>query len=223
MPIQLVIVNAYKLRDPELIMGEKPIPGAPRWIQSDTYDIQAKVSPSDFAAMQKLTEDQRVDRIKRMMQSMLADRFHLKVNNQVESERCYSLVIDKSGPKLKVSSKTPVSPDGEMVASPGDVKGEAIPISALVFALTAPLGCRPQDKTGLAGRYDVTLQYAVDPNLGAYRRSGADVPDAPKISYDTSAPSLFTAIRTQLGLKLVPANILKESILIEHIERPSAN
>ena len=222
MPIQFVIAMAYKLRDPEVGMGQKPIPGAPTWIKSDAYDIQAKMSPSDFAAMQKLTEDQKTDRLRLMLQSMLIERFHLKVRKDIKPERCYALVVNKNGPKFKETlSHNSKSPDGDMFAQPGSIKAKDAPISGLIFALNAAVGCPVQDKTGLTKRYALTLQYSVDQSLGAYRNAPAPDQSAPQS--ESQDPPLFTAIQTQLGLKLIPAMVPTESIFIEHIDHPTAN
>lgn len=226
MAIQPVILFAYKLRDPDLMIGGKLLPGAPGWTNSEKYDIQAKISPSDLAAMQKLSAEKQSDQKRLMLQSMLADRFKLKVRNDAKPMPCYALVVGKNSPRMKEAvSSDPALPDGKMFAQLGHVEAQGVPMSQLAFALAAPLHCSAQDKTGLKGRYDFSLQYSPDQGLGTtYGNSPAAGPqDAAASPANASAPSLFTAIQEQLGLKLTPVTIPIEGIFIERIERPSSN
>ena len=225
MPIQPVILFAYKLRDPELMMGGKLLPGAPSWISSDPYDIRAKISPADLVALQKLKPEEQTNQKRLMLQSMLADRFKLKVRKDAKPRPCYALVVGKNGARIKeASSSDPALPDGKMLAMPGSVEAQDVPISQLVFALTAPLNCPVQDKTGLTGRYDFALRYSPDQGLGTYGNPPAAGQQDPAASpANSSGSSLFTAIREQLGLKLIPVTISSEGIFIERIERPSEN
>lgn len=224
-PIQLVIAFAYRLKDPDLMMGRKLLPGAPSWVNSDKYDIRAKISSSDLAALQKLKPEQQTDQKRLMLQSMLADRFKLKVRKDAKPRPCYALAVGKNGPRIKeAASSNPAFPDGKMLAKPGSVEAQDVPMSQLAFALTAPLNCPVQDKTGLTGRYDFALQYSPDQGLGTYGNPPAAGQQDPAPSPDNSSgASLFTAIREQLGLKLMPATIPVEGIFIERIERPSKN
>jgi uncharacterized protein (TIGR03435 family) len=223
MAIQPVILFAYKLRDPDLMIGGRLLPGAPGWINSEKYDIRAKISPSDLGAMQKLSPEKQSDQKRLMLQSMLADRFKFKVRNDAKPMPCYALVVSKNGPRIKeAASSDPALPDGKMFAQLGHVEAQGVPMSQLAFALAAPLHCPVQDKTGLTGRYDFALQYSPDVGLGTtYGNPVAGPQNA--ASQDASGPSLFTAIREQLGLKLIPVTIPIEGIFIERIERPSAN
>jgi uncharacterized protein (TIGR03435 family) len=76
------------------------------------------------------------------------------------------------------------------------------------------------DKTGLAGRFDIHLEFAADqatPGLHGL------VPDSPAATSDPSGPTIFTAIQEQLGLKLESTKGPVELLVIDHIERPSEN
>ena len=208
MPLQPVIVNAYNLRNQELMVSGQIIPGGPSWINSDRYDIQAKMSDSDIAELQKLSVDQQLAQKRLMLQSMLADRFKLRVHRESKQAPCYALVIGKNGSKMKgVKSIDPALPDGKLTARPGAVTAQGASLVRLVFVLTGPLHCPVQDKTGLVGKYDFTLQYSPDPGS----------------SPDDSEPSLFTAVQEQLGLRLIPTTVPVEGIVIDHVEQPSTN
>jgi uncharacterized protein (TIGR03435 family) len=98
-------------------------------------------------------------------------------------------------------------------------------MSKLVLALTAPLHCPLQDRTGLAGRYDFVLQYSPDQDLGATYGSppATGYQDPATAPTNSSGPSLFTAVQERLVLKLIAVTIPSDGILIVRIERPSKN
>ena len=224
MPLQPVIVNAYGLRDQKLITEGRLIPGGPSWINSDPYDIQAKISDSDLRELKKLSVDQQLAQKRLMLQSMLADRFQLKIHRETRQASCYALVIGKDGSKMKeAKSIDPALPDGRLVAQPGAVTAQGVSLSQLVFVLTGPLGCPVLDQTGLAGKYDFTLQYSPDQGSSpmSMRPEGGQQESAP--APDVSGPSLFTAVREQLGLRLIPATARVDGIVIDHVEKPSEN
>jgi 4-hydroxy-tetrahydrodipicolinate reductase len=88
---------------------------------------------------------------------------------------------------------------------------EGAPIESLTHVLSQDLGSTVVDNTGLHGRYDYTLQWSRD-----------DVsPPAPHS--DSSGPSIYTSLQEQLGLKLVKTKAPIEVIVIDHLEKPSAN
>ncbi len=66
------------------------------------------------------------------------------------------------------------------------------------------------DQTGLTGRFDFRLTWSPDGPPAA-----TENPDAP--------PDLFTAIQEELGLKLVSTKALVDVLVIDRVERPSAN
>ena len=80
-------------------------------------------------------------------------------------------------------------------------------MDTLADQLTDEVGHIVQDQTWLAGVYDFTLRYSDD--MAA--------------KPDSSAPSLYTALQEQLGLKLVPTKAPVDVLIIDHVERPSAN
>ena len=212
-PLQLTVVYAYKLIGRELTMmrGGKLLPGAPSWMLSDGYEIRAKLSPADMETMQKLTLDQQSDQKRLTIRSMLADRFKLKVREEAKPGPCYALVVDKNGPKIKkvAAPSDPTSHEGDSLGGPGFVRAKSAPLSQLVNYFGFQLNCPVPDRTGLTGNYALNMQYSVD------QGSGAASTDA--------LPDMFTAIREQLGLRLIPVTIPIPSVVIEHVERPSQN
>jgi uncharacterized protein (TIGR03435 family) len=173
------------------------ITGAPSWADSARYNVTAKAEGDG-----PLSREQ----ARKMLQTLLADRFQLKFHIDAKEVPGYSLVVAKSGLKLKPS--TPDSPGGLRMTSPG----RAVLITAGRFGMErlagqfSALTSQPVvDRTGLAGEYDFQLTY---------------VPDG---SSDTSAPELLTAIQEQLGLKLEPAKVPIEILVVDHVEKPSEN
>jgi bla regulator protein blaR1 len=204
---KLLILFAYNLP----FGSEKSrIVGGPEWLRTDQYDIQAKIEDSLYAAMQKMTPAQQREQVNLMEQSLLAERFKLKVHFETREMPVYALVVAKGGPKLTAakdgeSSKLYSLPDNEQGS---EMIATAVTLDQFVHSpLWGGGGRLVIDQTGLTGKYDFTLKWGSDKLLAA----GAD------------APSVFTAIQEQLGLKLVPSNAPVEVIIIDQVEKPSEN
>jgi len=172
------------------------IAGGPEWIATDGYDIDAKTGRAEKPQPDELTP---------MMRSLLDERFQLKFHQETRLISSYALSVAKGGPKLKLtggdeSSSTNTLPDGtsHMVAANTSM-------AMLANYIGNRLGAMVVDKTGLTGVYDFKLDWAPD--------------ERP----DSSAPSLVTALRDQLGLRLESGKNPVEVLVIDSIERPSAN
>jgi bla regulator protein blaR1 len=231
MPVKDLIEFAYHVQPFQ-------ISGGPGWINSQGYDIQAKVDDSVVAQLQKLPREQRMDQFRLMLQSLLADRFKLKLSRETKQLPIYDLVVAKGGPKLTpttVPAAPPIPSANEqsrprgpmMMMSPGRITAKAVDMSALAELLgrDPALGGRlVVDQTGLKGKYDFTLQFAPEremliPGTNDRPPMPADGPPPP----DANAPSIFTAIQEQVGLKLEPTKGPVQTLVIESIEQPSGN
>jgi uncharacterized protein (TIGR03435 family) len=209
----ILIGSAYNLQPGH----EDHILGGPDWVQQQAhrYQIQAKIEESLYAAMQKMTPAQQREQVDLMEQSLLADRFKLKVHFETREMPVYALVVAKGGPKL-----TPAK-DGEPSRLFNTAETErgietaatAITLDELVHSPLLFGGRDVIDKTGLKGAYDFTLKWGREQPIvsDAGQEGGAD------------APLLFTAIQEQLGLRLVRSKGPVEVIVVDHIEQPSAN
>ena len=197
-----LIGNAYDLKDYQLA-------GVTNWMRSTRYDVVAR-APGDTAP----TNEQ----ARTMLQTLLAERFRLKVHMENRESSVYALTMAKNGLKLK-----------ENVAGSGIVKfnrkGRDVtlvftgtPIDSLVRQLPRMPGVdRPViDKTGLGGKYDFELTLA-DFQLGMNSEQRG-IPAA-----DVEGASVFTALQDQLGLKLEADKARVEFLVIDHVERPSEN
>jgi uncharacterized protein (TIGR03435 family) len=112
-----------------------------------------------------------------------------------------------------------------MLGNGGVLTGQGVPLASLVHTLSGRLSRTILDETGLTGKYDFTLQWSPDERAGpmsaAIQGGGSRSDDAPPP--DSSAPSIFTAIQEQLGLKLEPRKVPVEILVIDHVQAPSEN
>jgi uncharacterized protein (TIGR03435 family) len=209
----MLLMEGYNLTQ-ERVIGE------PGWVQSDKFDMEAKVAGPDVATLGKLTFDQR----RSMFQQVLTDRFKLVAHHETRELPVYVLSIGKGGPKFKEAPPDPGHEKGagRFMVSRGKISALGTAMPFLLTILSRQLGRTIIDKTGLTGNYDITLQWTPDDGSTPDTRStNADLPTAPPPA--DSDPSIFTAIQEQLGLKLVSAKGPVDVLVIDHIEKPSEN
>jgi len=202
-PVREIIGEAYGIRLHDLVTG------VPAWADSETYDIEAKVAPSDLAAFHKLLPMERSP----MLQPLLADRFRLKCHFETHTLAAYVLVVAKGGPKLKA-----VEPGGlsNGLKDPGGINMSRSEITArgasmvpLLHVLQLQLGRPVVDRTGLTGNFSFTLRFEPMQSAAA--------------SDSDAGPSIFTAVEEQLGLKLESVKAPVQVLVVDHVERPSEN
>jgi uncharacterized protein (TIGR03435 family) len=194
-------------------LSPQAVSGGPPWVDSDHWDIQAKTP----AEIRPTLHEQMT-----MLRDLLRERFKLTFHREQKRMRIYSLAIARGGPKLKESSSSPdATPEGPpplvFVLSPTVVRLPARYATMSEFASVlqrSPLARPVVDQTGLAGRYDFDLDFTPDERLwgGILKR-----PE------NSDKPDLFRAIQEQLGLRLEAATGPVDTIVIDAIERPSAN
>jgi bla regulator protein BlaR1 len=214
LPITVLIASAYNLR----VGSDSRILGGPEWLRQDIdqFEIQAKIEDSEYAVMQKMTPAQQHERVSLMEQSLLADRFRLKVHFEMREMPVYALMVAKSGARLS-PAKNRESSRLSTLSNYQEREMTAVGVTLEQFVLSPLLtgaagGRLVVDQTRIEGAFDFTLKWTPEPSAAAPGRElGAD------------GPSLFTAIREQLGLLLVPSKAPVEVIVIDHIEQPSAN
>lgn len=223
--VKSLIKRAYGITDYQLI-------DAPAWISSDTFDIDAKVEDSVAGQMLKLSPADQTKQIMLMFQSLLADRFGLKITHETKELPIYALVVAKNGPKLTptklppLGSGTPAqqSQRGTDVTGKGP-ENKAVANGITLAQLAAILAREPElegrvvlDQTGLKSEYDFTLEWTRDDLSTTDAAASSAAP--PK---EASGPSLFTALQQQLGLKLESKKGPVDTIVIGHVERLSEN
>jgi len=189
------IMSAYDVHTPDQIVG------LPAWAGSEAFAIEAKMDGDTVAALAKLQPQEQWQQRQKMLQALLADRFALKVHRTTKELPIYVLTVVDAG-KLKKS----VSETGGSSSYSGKFTARGISIDSLAMNLSNTVGRTVVNQTGLAGAYDFTLEWAPE---------GADASDP--------RPSIFTALEEQMGLKLKSAKGPVDAIVVDAIERPSAN
>ena len=152
-----------------------------------------------------------------MVQALLADRFGLKLHQETRTLPAYDLILSKSGLKLQ-----PAKSGGKSFGvGRTHFNGEGMTITSIAEELSKITGRVVVDKTNLADRYDFKLEWP-NPRGWERPRSRRGVHEAGPAA-DNSAPSLFTAIQEQLGVKLEPAKEPIPVLVIDHVAQPTAN
>ena len=208
-PLQNLIVNAYGIPAFRVL-------DAPEWIRRERFDISAKI-PDEAAPGQVLS----------MLQSLLEERFKLRVHRETREQPIYAVVVARSdgrlGPRLKPSSAdcaTAAAPSSAAASSPntqcgalfgvGPAGGRIIsrgqPLGRVISAVSMAVSRGVVDRTGLQGPFDVELEWSSDVNAGAT---------------NGNTPSIFTALQEQLGLRLEPSRGPVEVLVIDSVERPT--
>ena len=207
--LSLLIYNGYGMR-PALVYA------LPEWGKTEHWDVTMKVSGPEAAVMRKLDNQQS----QAMQAAVLEDRFKLKVHRETRELPVYDLVVAKGGLRMKASPVVPVLPgqeydpakpgggimEGGMRMGNGMIVATYMPVASLIESLSSAVDRAVVNRTGLLGKYDLTLKYSPE---------GAPETD--------DAPSIFTALEEQLGLKLVPAKGPMTVLVVDHAERPAEN
>jgi uncharacterized protein (TIGR03435 family) len=226
----------------------KPIQilGGPGWMKTETFNIDAELPKSLSDQIKPPIRGVgsfpsypagvgRTDAIKQVFRSLLINRFKLRIGHETKVLPVYELVLTKNGPKIvkdptatRSCQFTDVDPDLPSAFVQGkerrlDVKCDFHTFAGLLSASPELRGRVLVDKTGLHGRYSFKLHWAPEvptgmhaPTIGGQSNNGA----APS---ESSGPSLFTALRDQLGLTVKSTTAAVDVIVIQHIENPLKN
>ena len=184
-------------------MPERQILDGPSWLASTRFDIEATSDSETDSRLRGIASDQEREVKRRMVQALLAERYGLKLHRETRELPAYDLMLAKGGARLQPSQF-----NGKSINTGRTYfNGQGLTMTLIAEELSQLAGRIVVDKTKLPDRYDLKLQWSPD--------------DAPVT--DNSAPSLFTAIQEQLGLKLEPAKEAVPVLVIDHVEQPSAN
>jgi len=203
-PLRMMIMDAYGVKAFQ-------VSGGPDWIRTARWDVTAKAD----GFQSRIPRDQE----NAMLQAMMADRFQLRVHTEKKEMPVYALEVDKHGPKL-----TPHTGDerqfrpgyGSLIVKKGTIASLADWISRSLWRVVI------DRTTGLSGEYDYALQWTPDPGEGGPEMYG--LPPAPPETHPaTNGPSIFTALREQLGLRLVAEKGPVKIVVIDSAEKPGEN
>lgn len=187
------------------------ITGGPAWIESEHYDLGAKPDgegqPSDA-------------QWKTMVQKLLADRFQLKFHHEKKELSVYAIVAGKAGPKLTKSEGDPDGLPALFFRRLGDLTVRNATMADFAQLMQGAVLDRPVvDQTGLSGRFDFTLNWTPD----EFQFSGLGVKPSPPTDKPDAPPDLYTAIQQQIGLKIDSTRAPVDILVIDRVEKPSAN
>ena len=218
MPLRMLVSFAYQVQP--FLMVE-----APDWTATERFDILAKLAGDAGTGANS------IDVLRGAMRELLADRFKLKVHREKRDTDIYALVTARTdgtlGPRLTRSSQAcdqvrPGTPPPAtipantlfcgMQAAAGEIRSNGLPLGVLTTVLAPLVGRSVVDRTGVTGGWDLELKFAPMPPAG-------ELP-APAT---TDAPSIYTALQEQLGLKLQPARGSEDVLVVEHVERPTSD
>lgn len=227
-----VILRAFDVQSFQL--------SAPDWLSSQRYDLAAKVPPGTSK-----------EQCNRMLQALLAERFHLALHHETKDLQGFELVPGRSGSKLKISADAgtvelraePPAPTGPpktdadgypQLNAPGMVMMEGAKGNAVIVFLTA----RAQPLSALVGLLSREFRLPILDKTSLTGRFDFKLEFAPQApgalpppstdrapdAMDNSAPNLTTAVQQQLGLRLNPSKVPTDVLVIDRADKvPTGN
>jgi uncharacterized protein (TIGR03435 family) len=152
----------------------------------------------------------RAGETQRMMRALLSERFGLRVHHEQREARTYSLTTERGGPTVSRSTSAETGPDPFRMSQPGSLSGTRVTTDMLVKVLSNELRVPVVNSTGYTGFFDFSLRWRPE---GAVSSSS-----------DSEAPSIFTAVREQLGFRLEPRRTPVDVVVIDAVQlSPTAN
>jgi uncharacterized protein (TIGR03435 family) len=195
------------------------IVGAPSWLNSEHFDIEARAEGNPAE-----------DRIMLMVQSMLEDRFQLKIHHETRELPVFILTAAKGGLKVQAPRNGSCVAADPFQAPVGGVRNYCgnnllryqganvawdamgIDMAGAAKILSSALHRAVIDKTGFTGKFDVHVKWTAD-------RSTAGITDAA----ESAEPAVFTVLNVELGLQLKAGKGPVDVLVIDHVEPPDAN
>jgi len=194
--LEMLLVIGYGVQKNQIV-------DAPDWVKTARWEIDGLCNTDG---------EMNLPQLQKMIQKVLAERFGLKLHRGQREMSVYAMVLAKDGPKITVNTTAhSVFPEQHPREDRGQhtemLKNFSMGDLALILEFRVD---RPViDRTGLNGRYDMTLKWTYDED-----RAPTD---------GTAAPTLFTAMQEQLGLKLEPMKAMTDVLVVDKVERPGAN
>ncbi len=188
--------------------------GGPAWIRTERFEIQALMPEGSPTYTRDEFMKGDAPKLEKMLQALLADRFKLAVHHETKEIPAYALMQGKNGPKLTRSTDADKStfgmrrqtdPNGQIS---NKIVGRKVEMRDFAFLLLMTARRPVIDRTGLTGEFNFDLEFAP---------FDSDTPA------DSTAPSLFTALQEQLGLRLETTKAPVDALVIAHPLRRSEN
>jgi uncharacterized protein (TIGR03435 family) len=203
-PLSAMLSFAYGVQAKQII-------GLPAWADTDKYDVDAEPdgegAPNDR-------------QWKGMLAKMIVERFGFTFHRDKREMNVYVLSVAKTGQKMTKSEGDPNGLPGLFFQGLGKLNVRNANMNDFVGLMQSVVLDRPVvDQTGITGRWDFTLNWTPDDSqfsgMGARIPPSTDTADAP--------PNLYTAIQEQIGLKLEATKAPADVIVVDHVDKPSAN
>ncbi len=195
-----ILKYAYGVHASQIVDG-------PAWLGTEKFDLLAAPDSETRPSSGEM---------KKMVQQLIADRFHLRFHPATRELSAYAIVAGKGVPKLTKSTKDPNGIPAGAFSPSGKLSVGNATMADLATFLQRYVTDRPVvDRTGITGKYDLTLTWAANESQfggGGHATEGSG-----------ALPGLFTAIQEQLGLKLQAVKAPIEVLVIDYVEQPSEN
>jgi uncharacterized protein (TIGR03435 family) len=203
-PVSFLITFVYGV-------SAQQVTGGPAWMDTESYDLDGKPAQEGMPNQKQL---------KIMIQKLLADRFQLKFHREKKELNVYAIQVGKNGPKLTKSAADPKGLPGLQFRGLGALNVFNATMADLASTFQTAVLDRPVvDQTGLDGHYDFALNWT--PDETQFASMGIKVP--PPSDKADAPPDLGAALQEQLGLKLATTKAPVDVLVIDHVEKPSAN
>jgi uncharacterized protein (TIGR03435 family) len=202
-----LIAFAYGLHSKQII-------GAPDWFGTELYDIDGTPDTPGRPNLKQMGV---------MVQKLLADRCALKFHHETRELSVYAITVAAGGPKMTKTAAAPGEQQGFGFRGLGDLIVHNMDMKDFASWMQSGVMDKPVvDQTGLKDRYDFTLKWT--PDDSQFQQFRGVVPMTPPKTDDPNAPpSLYTAVQEQIGLKIEATKAPDDVIVIDHVEKPSAN
>lgn len=205
--LKLMIQTAYRV-------GAAEVVGGPDWINRDRFDLEAKAERASSA-----------EELRAMLKHLLAERFQLQFRRETKELPVYVLTVDTSGPK--VTPRQAQDGGDEWISYSLDggrplhikLQGTAASMDYLVWRMRQFVDRPMIDQTGLKGGYDFNLTFTMQapPSMHEGQIGHDGVP------IDFSGPTIFEALRKQMGLRLADGKRPVEVMVIDRAEKLKEN
>lgn len=202
--LKLMIMVAYRVKGTQ-------ITGGPAWINNDRFDMNAKAERPSTPAELHL-----------MLQDLLADQFKLRFHPETKELPVYVLTVDKGGPKLQPhQAQSAGDPWIDAAFVPPKMTWHATfaPMAYFAWRLSVQMDRPVIDRTNLVGGYDFDLAFTPELRSDTAALGGP----AKGAEMDNPGPTIFDAVRDQLGLKLERQKGPVEIMVIDRVEKPEGN
>ncbi|AFL89395.1 Protein of unknown function (DUF3738) [Terriglobus roseus DSM 18391] len=194
------------IQDAYFVYDESRLEGLPKWASTEKLDLDARVDTEQLATFEKLSTEQK----QLLLQRLLHQRFGLQAGFEKKAGRQYVLTIAKGGAKLKRSAQA-VNESNEKglwpSLRPGKMVASHVPMGEFARSLGLVLGRPTIDRTGLNDHFDIALEWQPDLDSAG----------------ETSGPSVFSALKDQLGLELRLDKAATDVLVVTAVEHPQSN